>query len=190
MNVQKLLNCKWRQKCYNGQGVREYMVNYYVFYEREGHVQNPEYDIINIPDYGDWRFITGHNDELDDVIKKGLENWFNQFNDIEFLGVFPKETNVLWELNEDKEKALISNTAYGWDNYRLTLINSTDNTYKRLHTRVHFTDRELIAEQVAPKFPHYITIAATADKFNSIIESPFLTRQEVETILDRNRNIQ
>ena len=180
MNVLKLLRCFWKHPITRTEFKA---VNYYVQYERVNHILNPIYQGL-----GQFRSVIKHEDEIDIEIFQTLYNQLNGITNIQQLNIYTHET-VLYQEYEEKNRAIFSNIAFGYDFHNLQ-INTQTNGVASLATRIMFSDASNIANQnaILTSIPLAINLNVTGE-IPFLLRADFLDRQRVEQILNRENGI-
>lgn len=180
MNVLKLLRCFWKHPITRTEFKA---VNYYVQYERVNHILHPVYQEL-----GPFRSLIKHEDEIDVEIFQTIFNQLNGIANIQQLNIYTHET-VLYQEYEEKNRAIFSNIAYGYD-FRNLQINTQTNGVAELATRIMFSDASNIVNQnaILTAIPLAINLNL-AGVVPSLIRADFMDRQRVEQILDRENGI-
>jgi hypothetical protein len=174
LNVLKLLRCYWKQPI----DKKEFKaVNYYVQYERVNHIQKKISE-----SYGDFRYVTKHEDEYDLEIYKALYQSIETIPNIKEFHITTHETLLF---DEDKNRALFSNIAFGYD-YKDLRINTLDNSIALLSTRLFFADisNENFQNLIFPVIPFVLNLNLYGT-IPSLIKANFLDRDRVDQILDK-----
>jgi hypothetical protein len=180
MNAIKLLRCFWKHPI----GQNDFKaVNYYIIYERVNHTINANYN-----NFGAFRMLVNHEDDIDREIYQKLFEELSIIPNIIDFRIHQSET-VLYPGYEDKNLALMSNMAFGYDFKKLT-INTQTNHIANLSTRIMFTDAAnlTIKNNIVSAIPLVLTL-----NFNGTIPSllckDFMNKDKVDLILERENNI-
>lgn len=177
MKVLKLLRCFWKHPITRHEFEA---VNYYVQYERD----NPEgYAKFNT--YGGHKFLINHEDDIDKEIINSLSAEILKFPGIDQFLINTHETL----LYNEKQSAIFSNLAFGYNFQNLILNTQTDNI-ARLHTRILFHDIRNIDYQniIFPAIPLALNLNRSG-KVDSLYPAEYMDQQKVNQILERDNGL-
>mgnify|MGYP000861215229 CR=1 FL=1 len=178
MNVLILYRCFWWQQI-NSKLAKA--INYYIQYERINHTKN-----ANFEHFGNFKFLINHEDDLDKEIYKALFESLSLISGIKDLTINRDEI-VLFPTYEDRNRALLSNMAYGYNFRRLT-INTPKRQLVQCATRLMFSNPIEFKDLICPSIPFSIDIDNDYSA-DSIIRADFLDPQRVDLILERENDI-
>jgi len=180
MNVLKLIHCFWK---YPITRTQLKAVSYYVQYERINHSANQVFQ-----NYGQFRYVSKHEDTYDEEIYQQLYNSINGIPNIQQLNITTNES-VLFDEYEEESRALSSKMAFGYD-FRDILINTNNTLVSRLATRIYFTDINNLTYQnaILPSIPFALNLNLDG-AIPSLIRADFFDRQRVDQVLERENDI-
>lgn len=187
MNVQKLIKVSWKQTVvFPPHGRTDYIIRYYVLYERLNHIVNEVFKEITY-DNNTYQVSDGFWDGTDVNIFNALYHHFYQAGCRNELRIEVDSSPLLLAGIADREKALLTQRAIGRQDRPLTLHNFDRGQSIRLHSRTYFSDRADIQDQINPLLPQTIILPPGDEEiFRTILNPDFISLDEVNRILDRN----
>ena len=177
MNILKLYHARWKQDVYDEEGnvYKNRVVEYFVQYERINHIVHQQVENRN-----GYRTVTGHIDQIDNIIFDGINNEINQIQNISEFDSVVYEFRP-WYDYEKIERAWASKRAQGYRFNDLFINNRTGHVVTSLATRLRFLDAQKVKNSVIYNIPQLIILSLDA-LIPSLIRTEFYTREETEKL--------
>lgn len=178
MNILKLYHARWKQDVFDEEGnvYKNRVVEYFVQYERVNHIVHQQVENRN-----GYRTVTGHIDQIDNIIFDGINNAINQIQNISEFDSVVYEFRP-WHDYEKIERAWASKRAQGYRFNDLRINSRTVNDVASLATRLRLLDAQKVKNSVIYNIPQSITLELDG-LIPTLIRAHFYTREETEKII-------
>jgi len=177
MNILKLYHARWKQDVFDedGNSFKNRVVEYFVQYERVNHIVHQQ-----IEENNGYRTVTGHIDNIDNLIFEGINNLINQIPNIREFDSCVYEFRP-WYGYDQIERAWASKRALGYNFYNLD-VNTSTHTIVTLATRLRFIDAQRVKNSVINNIPQVLNLEIDIE-IPTLIRADFYSRQETEKII-------
>lgn len=153
-------------------------------YERLNHVVHPVYQ-----QFGEFKMLTKHEDEIDFLIRNEVYAQLNKILGVSDLSVSTSDFDLWGGEFDEKQYAVCSNSAYGYD-FRALRVDAGMDPVASLATRIIFmgiTD-PLLQQQIFPAIPILISLPAHLN-YDTLHRREFMPQPQVKAVLQRQADI-